>query len=67
MVVKESNQNVSPQGEKGSFIGGASSAPSSAIGRTYMRGPRYSYEGRVLLTRKKFYVPTDLKINNVPV
>ena len=44
-----------------SCIGGASTASSSAIGYTYTRGVRYSYESRVLLTiRTKNIVSSSL-------
>ena len=51
MVVVKPIQNVTPEGEQGSFVGGVSAVPSSAIGSMYTRGARCSYEGRVLLTR----------------
>ena len=50
LVVFEPNLNALYEGEQGSFVGGVSTASSSVIGSTYMRGVRYSYEGRVLLT-----------------
>ena len=42
MVVGGPSQNVSPEGEQGSFIAGVSTAPGSAIGYTYKRDARYS-------------------------
>ena len=53
MIVVEPNQNASLQGEQGSAIGGVSTPSNVAIGSTYMRGVRYSNEGRVLLTLYK--------------
>ena len=53
MVAVKPNQNVLPEGEQGSFIVGAYTASSSAIGYTYMRGAWYWYESRVLLTIMK--------------
>ena len=37
--------------QAGSFIGGVSTASRLAIGSMYMRGARYSHEGRVLLAQ----------------
>ena len=63
MVVIGPNQNASPEDEQGCFIGGVSTAPSLTFGCTYMRGARYSYEGRVFLTH--VYLSTTLTMTTI--
>ena len=50
MVVVEPNQNALPQGTRGSFMGGVSTAASLVIGYMYKKGARYAYEGHTPYT-----------------